>query len=160
MRLTTTNKDVSREMICRNEDCGATEEYCPHLLEDECTCLREVIDKLADYEDAEEQGLLIRLPVVAGTVVYQICNNSDACYDCQHYSDFYGMDAMCDNVKVENVSGPRYADKPLCEKQFLEIIEFKADLDFIYRHRNDFGKTVFLTKEEAEAALAEKGGAE
>lgn len=116
--------------------------------------------KLANYEDAEEQGLLLRLPVAVGTTVYKIVNNTDACYDCQHYSDFYGMDAMCDKVKTENISGPRYADKPLCEKQFLEIIEFKADLDFIFRHRNDFGKTVFLTREEAEAALAEKGGAE
>ena len=114
-----------------------------------------VVGKLADYEDAEEQGLLLRLPCKVGTVVYQICNNTDACYDCPHYSDFYGMDAMCDKVKTENISGPRYADNPLCEKQFLEIVERKADLDFIFRHRNDFGKTVFLTREEAESALAD-----
>ena len=110
--------------------------------------------KLADYEDAEEQGLLLRLPIAEGAMVYEIRNNTDACYDCPCYSDFYGMDAMCDKVKTDNVSGPRYADKPLCEKQFLEIIEFKAGLDFIFRHRSDFGKTVFLTREEAEAVRA------
>ena len=115
------------------------------------------MEELKEYRKAEEQGLLLRLPVAVGTTVYKIVNNTDACYDCPHYSDFYGMDAMCDKVKVENFSGPRYADKPLCEKQFLEIIEFKADLDFIFRHRNDLGKTIFLTREEAEAALAEKG---
>lgn len=54
-RLTTTNKDVSREMICRNEDCGVKEEHCPHLMEDECACLRDVINKLAKYEDLEKQ---------------------------------------------------------------------------------------------------------
>lgn len=30
------------------------------------------IEKLADYEDAEEQGLLVRLPVPIGTIVYCI----------------------------------------------------------------------------------------
>lgn len=133
------------------------ETSCPHRGCNKCDCYRK---QLEEYKDAEEQGLLLRLPVAVGTTVYKIVNNTDACYDCQHYSDFYGMDAMCDKVKVDTFSGPRYADNPLCEKQFLEIIEFKADLDFIYRHRNDFGKTVFFTKEEAESALAEKGGAE
>ena len=30
----------------------------------------EVIKKLADYEDAEEQGLLLRLPVAIGSTIY------------------------------------------------------------------------------------------
>lgn len=33
----------------------------------------EVIDKLAEYEDAEEQGLLLRLPCNVGDTVYWIC---------------------------------------------------------------------------------------
>lgn len=32
----------------------------------------EAVDKLADYEDAEEQGLLLRLPCNVGDVVYYI----------------------------------------------------------------------------------------
>lgn len=31
------------------------------------------IEKLADYEDAEEQGLLVRLPCPIGTTVWDIC---------------------------------------------------------------------------------------
>lgn len=32
----------------------------------------EIIEKLADYEDAEDQGLLLRLPLQEGTQVYCI----------------------------------------------------------------------------------------
>lgn len=32
-----------------------------------------VFEKLADYEDAEEQGLLVRLPCPIGTTVWDIC---------------------------------------------------------------------------------------
>lgn len=31
-----------------------------------------ILQSLADYEDAEEQGLLLRLPCAIGTTVYQI----------------------------------------------------------------------------------------
>ena len=34
-------------------------------------------EKLADYEDAEEQGLLLRLPCKVGDIVYRIINQRD-----------------------------------------------------------------------------------
>ena len=37
----------------------------------------------------------------------------------------------------------------------LEIIELKFSLDFYVRRKNDFGKTVFLTQDEAEQKLKE-----
>jgi len=111
--------------------------------------------KLAEYEDLEEQGLLWILPCAPNTEVHKIINNTDACSDCEHYSDFYGMDSMCSKGDIIDI--PRYADKPICEKQFLEIFTFVAELDYICSHRKDFGKTIFLTKEDAEAALAEMG---
>lgn len=40
-------------------------------------------------------------------------------------------------------------------KDGLQIFELKFSLDFYVRRMSDFGKTVFLTKEEAEQALAE-----
>ena len=49
----------------------------------------DVIGKLAEYEDLEEQSLLLRLPCKAGDRAYFIMNNSDACSECPHYSDFY-----------------------------------------------------------------------
>lgn len=32
-----------------------------------------ILEKLADYEEAEEQGLLVRLPCPIGTTVWDIC---------------------------------------------------------------------------------------
>ena len=61
-RLTSYKNETSREMICRYEDCDVCEEYCPHMQEDNCFCLQEILEKLGQYEDAEEQGLLLRLP--------------------------------------------------------------------------------------------------
>lgn len=35
--------------------------------------LKTALEKLADYEDLEEQGLLVRLPCPIGTTVWDIC---------------------------------------------------------------------------------------
>lgn len=43
--------------------------------------LQQSIDKLCDYEDAEEQGRMVILPVPVGTIVYQICfSGKDECW--------------------------------------------------------------------------------
>lgn len=173
-RLTTTNKDVGREMICRNEDCGVTEEHCPHLMEDECYCLREVINKLAKYEDleeqcitenqcgirelllkwkeffddiaelydyrkAEEQGLLLRLPAAVGSKFWYLNGKFILDFVVTGYH-------VCEKIEEGIIYGEHYNeydDKTYCHS---------FDVDKI-------GKTVFLTREEAETALAEKGGA-
>ena len=109
--------------------------------------------ELKTYKDAEEQGLLLRLPCNVGNMVYQIMNNSDACSDCPHYSEYYGMDSRCTKDSWNTVYNPKWKREPVCDEHFYEIIEIKTDLEYIARHLNDFGKTVFLTKEEAEAAL-------
>lgn len=97
------------------------------------------IDKLGKYEDAEEQGLLLKLPCKVGDTVYQ--------------NMITGLDE----------------DKKLIYKVF-EARVFKYTLDSMnlcfwtetkdrYQYRNEmpisaFGETVFVTKEEAEQALA------
>lgn len=50
-RLTSYKSECKREMICKYEDCNTCEEHCPHLNEDNCPCLQEVLEKLAEYED-------------------------------------------------------------------------------------------------------------
>lgn len=50
-RLTSYKNECDREMICRYEECDVSEEYCPHLQEDNCICLQDVISRLAAYED-------------------------------------------------------------------------------------------------------------
>lgn len=120
------------------------------------------VDKLAAYEDAEEQELLLRLPCGIGTTVYEVENNTDACSECNDFERGYCCDDYCGNKNVHDedgdvyVSNPQYADKPLCQKHFYEISEYTMNnVDRIFNRRKAFGKTVFLTYEEAEAKLKE-----
>lgn len=71
-RLTSYESDCKREMICRYEDCDTCEENCPHLNEDNCPCLQEILNKLAEYQDLEEQGKLLKLPCAVGDIIYEV----------------------------------------------------------------------------------------
>ena len=44
---------------------------------------RMILEKLADYEDLEEQGLLVRLPCKVGTEVFAILPRDSHCTKCQ-----------------------------------------------------------------------------
>lgn len=89
-------------------------------------CILDCFERLAQYEDAEEQGLLVVLPCKVGTRIWAIGQNCDLCRD-------------------------MYAEEPClfgsCE--YKEVFESV----FGYGMIDNFGKTVFLTREEAEAAL-------
>ena len=98
--------------VCRENQCGS------------CV-LSAVFEKLAHYEDLEEQGRLIELPCKVGDYVYKIHNND--------WKQFLR-------------GGGRK----------LEIIKSV----FTYKDIPCIGTLVFLTKEEAEAKLAEMDGAE
>lgn len=141
-RLTTYKTECNREMICRYEDCDVCEEYCPHLQEDNCSCLKEILEKLGAYEDAEEQGLLLRLPCKVGDTVY--------------IGGMLGCSEI-DEWEITNIT-MRWGenDEPY----------FYADLKRAKRNNcsfwmKEFGRSVFLTREEAEKALEDmKGGKE
>ena len=85
-------------------------------------------EKLAAYEDAEEQGLLLRLPCPIGTTVY-----NTTWWDC-----------VQEKVKVDGKTFYRTVHKHKVSKSTFSLLD-------IY----DFGKTVFLTKSEAEQKLKE-----
>lgn len=88
-----------------------------------------ILTKLADYEDLEEHGLLVRLPCKVGDTVYKITRFcSGGIRDC-------GYSYECSEC-------PEY-------KPFIEYIEFKIPI------LKDIGKNVFLTREEAEKKLEE-----
>lgn len=94
----------------------------------------DITNKLADYEDAEEQGLLLRLPCKVGDTVYTLI---PFCEICEEYLD-----------------EPEYCgEKKHCGSQV--VSEMKFGIDYIY----EVGKSVFLTKEEAEqkSASMQKG---
>lgn len=89
----------------------------------------EAVDKLAEYEDLEEQGKLLKLPVAAGDTVY---------------TAGYGVGRA---LEWKIISCEIYEDE----------IVFLDDSETEWRS-TDFGKTVFLTRTEAERALAEMEG--
>ena len=86
------------------------------------------LKKLQEYEDAEEQGLLLRLPCPIGTTVYNTT----------------WWDDVTEKVKVDEKTFYRTVHKHKVSKSTFSLVD-------IY----DFGKTVFLTKEEAKRKLKE-----
>lgn len=94
------------------------------------------------------------LPCKPGTTVYEILNNTDACLDCDHrYFSYAYDDEECEHPE-HRTENPSLAKFPVCEKHFLEIVSYPTTERQLFNHRERFGKTVFLTREEAEAALA------
>ena len=95
------------------------------------------IEKLADYEDLEEQGLLMKLPVPLGTTVYTLSTIFDCIHDYDCKSD--------QKWKCKEDIPCEY------EKRSYHIKE--TEFGFVMAH--SIGETVFLTREEAEKKLEE-----
>ena len=89
---------------------------------------RRIIERLAEYEDLEEQGLLLRLPCPIGTIVYNTT----------------WWDNITEKVDVDGKTFYRTVPKHKVSKSTFSLVD-------IY----DFGKTVFLTKAEAKQKLKE-----
>ena len=87
-----------------------------------------ILIALAEYEDLEQQGLLLRLPCKVGTTVYNTT----------------WWDDVTEKVKVGGKTFYRTLHKHKVSKSTFSLLD-------IY----DFGKTVFLTKAEAEQKLKE-----
>ena len=113
-------------------------EYWEHKQVAEC------LRKLKDYEDLEEQGKLIKLPCKVGDTVY--VNGVLGCGEAERYRVI--------RVDYHSTLGTGrnefYIEALLC-----------ADPDSVITfYDKQFGKTVFLTKSEAEAKLKELRGEE
>ena len=70
-RLTDYSDDECTYIIgVGNKTC---EEFCKYVVDGCKNCyIQQVFKKLADYEDLEEQGLLVRLPCKVGDTVYRV----------------------------------------------------------------------------------------
>lgn len=103
----------------------------------------EILTKLADYEDLEEQGRLIKLPCKVGDRIFL---------------DFAGFGKNIDKFTVKDFHLDCFEDG-----ETILFCDYESD-DRILSGQIDimeFGKTVFLTKSEAEAKLKElRGGKE
>lgn len=129
----------------------------------------EVYFKLKDIEDAEEQGLLIRLPCKVGDTVY-VDSTILPIEDMECYEDIDNKIPLYFPARVVSF---RFAKKnwmkiAVREKWLYEWIdnETEPDSDYVECDKNFtillsmIGKTVFLTEAEAEAKLSEMEGAE
>ena len=97
------------------------------------------IKKLADYEDLEAQGLFVRLPA-NNKEIYIISSRWTVCSECGSRFDEYS----CSGCEYECDSKKEYYVYPT----YLSSITVSTYVD-------RFGKTVFLTREEAEKKLEE-----
>lgn len=100
--------------------------------------------KLATYEDAEEKGLLLRLPCKPKSEVFLICSRYTRC----SFEDVPFEESSC--IGCENDCDSH--------KEIYIHRNSSVDVEWIVRNLNKFGKTVFLTKEEAEEKLKELEG--
>lgn len=64
-------------------------------------------------KDFKDRSHFIELPCAPGDTVYEIENNTEACSECDEYSDFYGMDAICGIQNSELSCYPRSAKTPI-----------------------------------------------
>ena len=130
-RLTERYKDsIVNTVLIRK--CG--DKLCKNICDDiEYDCskceLEKALEKLAYYEDLEEQGLLVRLPCKVGDDLYCIVNGE------------------VKKLKVHSFGIP---DFEITDIEIKYVDGFK-----IARFVGEVGKTVFLTREEAEKKLEE-----
>lgn len=105
---------------------------CPEI----CNALK----KLKHYEDLEEQGRLIEIPCKVGDTVWELCKCDDKIYR------IFPMKV----IQVIPFGSIMWIK--MTEPRIWHIHAVSTYLDR-YINFNNFGKTVFTTKEEAEKAL-------
>lgn len=123
-------------------ECGEFCDNCPTGTA-YCRTMKKMIRKLADYEDLEEQGLLVRLPCKVGDMVWDNDFRYPESYEIKAFSYGYCDSYVEPGIGIED-----------------EIIFYYEN----YTHStsitgafpmSEIGKTVFLTREEAEKKLEE-----
>ena len=111
-------------------ECGEFCDNCPTGTA-YCRTMKKMIRKLATYEDLEEQGLLARLPCKVGDIMFRINK---------------GAKNPIIELTVTQINITRRSYN-------LEVID--RDCGELMCFKNDIGKTIFLTREEAEKKLEE-----
>lgn len=97
--------------------------------------MRHLAEKLYEYENLEEQGLLLKVPVAIGSIVYRV----------NEYAENPLIPMGVTSIEIKGLTNT-----------FKEIKckECVYGGEFTYRF-SDIGKTLFLTKEDAEKFIAE-----
>lgn len=137
-RLTDYSDDECTYIIgVGNKTC---EEFCKYVVDGCRNCyIQQAFKKLADYEDLEDQGLLVRLPCKVGDAVYDNFFGYLERYEIKAISYGYCYSYIKPNIKDEIIF-------------YCENYNASATMAF---PMSKIGKTVFLTREEAEKKLEE-----
>ena len=109
---------------------------------DNCEITTSVCEKLGDYEDLEEQDRLVKLPCKVGDMVYCIYERYTKCSENEQEFDEYSCQG-CECLECDS------------HKELYVQSQKAYSLDWIVSNLKRFGKTVFLTQEEAEQKLKE-----
>lgn len=136
-RLTQKEND---KLIMVKQDNG---EYIPAYWDEDNF---KAIKKLADYEDLEDQGLLVRLPCKVGDTVWVVTSPINV-FD----YDKYDGDAEYEVYESFLSSVSYYASG----EQFRIYAKVTNSFIAAYFRECDFGKSIFFTREEAEKKLEE-----
>lgn len=121
------------ERLTESNPSWIDDELWERACEPDCEEIDAVYRKLKEYEDLEEQGRLVKLPCKFGTEVYNIT----------------WWDDVQEKVVVKGKTYCRTVRKHKVTKSIFSYFDILK-----------FGKTVFLTKSEAEAKLKELRGEE
>ena len=137
-RLTDYSDDECTYIIgVGNKTCEA---FCKYVVDGCKNCyIQQVFKKLAEYEDLEEQGLLVRLPDDLNRILYQVNYR----WKCTEYGE--------ENNKCEI-----YDCKCECDiRKEYYIAEVDLQYISIKSYYNCLGEFLFLTREAAEKKLEE-----
>ena len=120
-------------------------DYCPAY--DKAVLM--LLEELKQYRIAEDQGLLLRLPCKVGDAIYEIGYD----YKGRKYINEIEMVIISANYGDLDWDKNEHKIRSAYVVGNLKGTNIGVDVDFC-----DFGRTVFLTKEEAEQALARMEG--
>lgn len=129
MKRLTIYRNGDLEINCKN---CPEEKRCKREEFTESDCLYFLTKRLAEYEDAEEQGLLVRLPCKVGDTLYHA---SHAFKRVDEYTVLSISMLLSPNVSRMEINAVNHRGA---------VLPFDV---------SDFSDTVFLTREAAEKAL-------
>ena len=134
--------EAACERLAAYENTGIT----PEQICDLDRMYRELATEYGKYKKQEEQGLLLKLPCKAGDAVWYI-NERIEKQGRKKVTVFFVDDGSVDNITLGGVMIPQ-----------IEVCNNKENSWITFDYKEDWNKTVFLTRTEAEEALQKKMG--
>lgn len=157
--------------LIRGDGCSYGNRSFDCQLDEGIEKLGDVFEKLAEYEDLEEQGKLLKLPVAVGDTVYVLaeCEHIEPQLDGTLYDGDGGMgtatgyycpyEDKCPFDSEDFESCEKYVKTTAVFEDVVNQVTVDGEFEGMYICTKNcsicgiFGKDVFLTKSEAEEAL-------